>query len=332
MYNKTVFQRFLPIISKNKRKSEWVAKISSRIDLHNLDNISRTLAYQRFYMHHPEIKWSLLASLVSRNAGWNMTDLKGAWYPLLLKEKMQHLLFLTYEKANWCIFQDAFPQLLIYHYSTLYNENLFHLLEEFHVSQFMIEEWNRYWEQKDGDRLMQALIINEQNVIQKPVIEHPLYKRKIFRSGLFFVEDHFHFNSVVFPTITGELYGASAHDFRSLDKRIRLGNILSQILFDKELYPHFLTFSLKTVPTGSRKEYERYCKDPPYTGTSILRTIYPIVNHHIREYEDWSQKGKVKKKWFKKSSVPDKILLTDWFFQKQRQIQKLILLKEKWTK
>lgn len=83
----------------------------------NIDNISRTEAYATFYNNHPEVKWSFLASMVSRNAGWNMCDLQGKWFPELLSIETRDLLFLTYERANWLIFQDAFPQLLLYEIS-----------------------------------------------------------------------------------------------------------------------------------------------------------------------------------------------------------------------
>ncbi|GAA3327359.1 hypothetical protein GCM10020331_066980 [Ectobacillus funiculus] len=47
----------------------------------NRDNISRTHAYKEYYLRNCEIRWSFLASMVSRNAGWNMTDLEGKYYP-----------------------------------------------------------------------------------------------------------------------------------------------------------------------------------------------------------------------------------------------------------
>lgn len=79
----------------------------------NNDNISRTAQYGKYYFQHPEIKWSLLAHFVSRNAGWNMTDLKNPLYSSLFHEEFRHRLFMTFERANWLIFQDAYPQLLI---------------------------------------------------------------------------------------------------------------------------------------------------------------------------------------------------------------------------
>ena len=76
----------------------------------NRDNISRTKAYEYFFRKYPEIKWALLAGLVSRNAGWNMCDLEGGLLSHLLTKRFRRQLFLTYEEANWRIFQDAYPQ------------------------------------------------------------------------------------------------------------------------------------------------------------------------------------------------------------------------------
>ncbi|TKI80501.1 DUF2515 domain-containing protein, partial [Bacillus wiedmannii] len=88
-----------------------VYNIKRKIEMANMDNISRTQSYQEYYVRNSEIRWAFLASMVSRNAGWNMTDLKGRYYATVLPQKVKKHLFLTYEEANWIIFLDAFPQL-----------------------------------------------------------------------------------------------------------------------------------------------------------------------------------------------------------------------------
>ncbi|MGR3764793.1 DUF2515 family protein [Rossellomorea sp. NS-SX7] len=320
--------RFLPFITEFKRRHEWIDFIHRIVSHHNQDNITRTIAYQSFYLLHPEIEWSFLASMVSRNAGWNMTDLEGETFKSLLTPETRKNLFMTYERANWSIFQDAFPQLLIYHYSTLYKQKMFHLLEDFRVSAFMQEEWNRFWDHRNESRLVQSQIINEQNLIQKPVIEHPIYKKKVFRSGLFFIEDHLHFCSVVFPSKDGKLIGASVHDFRKLDERIKLGNILYQILFHDDYYRFFYEFALKVNPTGSREDYERFC-DPALirTNTPSLKKVYGKIEHHWNNEEDWSSVTRVKKAWYRKPHIPDEPCMKKWFFHKQRQLMRVARLK-----
>ncbi|WJH32243.1 DUF2515 domain-containing protein [Paenibacillus sp. CC-CFT747] len=47
----------------------------------NRNNVTRTAAYWTFYRQHAELHWAFLAHMVSRNGGWNMTDLKGIFSP-----------------------------------------------------------------------------------------------------------------------------------------------------------------------------------------------------------------------------------------------------------
>ncbi|MDP4162202.1 MAG: DUF2515 family protein, partial [Bacillota bacterium] len=54
-----------------------VNQIKEKTKKFNRNNLTRTKAYLDFYNNHPEIHWSFLAHMVSRNGGWNMTDLKG---------------------------------------------------------------------------------------------------------------------------------------------------------------------------------------------------------------------------------------------------------------
>lgn len=295
----------------------------------NKDNISRTDAYLRFYKLHPDIRWSLLAHMVSRNAGWNMCDLEGEWFPKILDKKKRQQLFLTYERANWLIFQDAYPQLLLYHYSTKIRKPMFHLLKYFHVSLFMEAEWNHYWEARDISRLMTSLIINEQNVIQLPVIEHPYYAKKVFKTALFFLQDWLHFSYVLFPTMEGNLCGASVNGFWSVTKRIDLGKRLADILFHHELYPGFIRFVESTPHTGSRYDYEQLFCPKPARMTPCLRAVYPVVKHHRDDVHDWSLSTRLKRKWFsEKIHHRHPILLTEWYKNKQEQLHSVIGLKE----
>lgn len=45
------------------------------------------MAYYDYYLRYPEIHWAFLGHMVSRNGGWNMTDLKGDLLSRLLSEK-----------------------------------------------------------------------------------------------------------------------------------------------------------------------------------------------------------------------------------------------------
>lgn len=294
----------------------------------NMDNISRTEAYANFYRRYPEIKWSFLASMVSRNAGWNMCDLEGRWMPLTLDPYIRTLLFLTYERANWLIFADAYPQLLLYELSVLRGKPYFHLLPYWRTSSFIQKEWILFWHERNEQRLITSLIINEQNVIQKPVMDHPFYKKKVFRSFMFKFQDWLHFSSVIFPTRQGELFGCSVHDFRNKTKRIELGKKLSLLLFEPSLYPRFLEFSNQVTHTGSRIDYERYMEKRKIRDTPFLRMTYPVIRHHQSNGNEWSASNRQIKRWFKPALFPEKANVTEWYKKKQMQLQLLIQLEQ----
>ncbi|SEM83681.1 Protein of unknown function [Mesobacillus persicus] len=306
-----------------------IFKIRLETERFNVDNVSRTSAYFDFYLKHPDIIWAFLASMVSRNGGYNMCDLEGDWFPLILEPPVRRTLFQTYERANWTIFRDAFPQLLLYHYSTKMGMPLFHLLVHLNISTFMKGEWESYWKERDKKRLMDALIVNEQNVIHSTVIEHPVFQRKVFNSFRFLFQDFFHFSAVLLPTRRGELYGASVNGFKSVNKRINLGKRIASILFDPELYPLFLDFALTTEHTGSRYDYEQYLFAGKKRDTPFLRWTFPVMNHHYRRQPDWFRERRFHKNWMNPAITHrHPIHLTNWFLDKQRQFHTFVSITE----
>ena len=74
-----------------------------------------------------------LASMVSRNAGWNMTDLEGRYYATVLPQTVKNICF-NLRRSKLDYFLDAFPQLLLYEESKRRQIPLFHLLQYFNVS------------------------------------------------------------------------------------------------------------------------------------------------------------------------------------------------------
>ncbi|MBM7654884.1 DUF2515 family protein [Neobacillus cucumis] len=306
-----------------------IRQIVSETNKRNVDNISRTDAYFKYFKNHPDIIWSFLASMVSRNGGWNMCDLEGDIFPKLIEPQIRKKLFLTYERANWLIFHDVFPQLMLYHYSSELKRPMFHLLRYFNISAFIQKEWYRYWKENDKKRLTTALIINEQNVIQTPVIEHPVYRRKVFNSFLFYLQDWLHFSCVLFPTCGGEVYGASVNGFKSLSKRINLGKRLASILSHPRLFPYFFEFAERTPHTGSRFDYEQYFKIKTGRKTPLLRTTFPVIAHHQHQYQDWSKKRVVLPAWlYLPAHHHHTIHLTDWYYEKSNQLHLLLSLKQ----
>ncbi|PEL05125.1 hypothetical protein CN606_08945 [Bacillus toyonensis] len=228
----------------------------------NKNNVTRTRAYYQFYIRYPEIHWALLGHMVSRNGGWNMTDLKGDLYTKLLSEKDQITFFSFLERGNWLIFQDVYPQFLLYEQSVKKAKKLFHLLPHLNVSTFMETMWNDFWKTGNKKTLAIATIINEQNYLEKRVIQNAHFQKTALNSIGFKLFDFFQFNHILFPFYENNtnqktlLIGDTMKHFTSLHERILIGkrlysllfrdtHILSQIIYWAEHHPH----------TGSRKDY-----------------------------------------------------------------------------
>ncbi|MED3780627.1 DUF2515 family protein [Heyndrickxia sporothermodurans] len=241
-------------------KEEFIVKrIKDQTSLLNKNNITRTSAYLDFYQRHSEIHWAFLGHMVSRNGGWNMTDLKGSLLSKLLTKKEATSFFTFLERGNWLIFQDAYPQFLVYEESKLNGQNLFHLLPHFHVSKFMVAVWNQFWQDKDPYPLAIALIVNEQNYLEKRVINNPVFKKDVFGTIEFKIQDFLSMNQILFPYIRNKqlyLSGQTLNHFLNLHERILLGKRLYNILFNNR---NILTLTEKWAinhpHTASRKDY-----------------------------------------------------------------------------
>ncbi|WP_186807111.1 DUF2515 family protein [Tenuibacillus multivorans] len=301
--------------------------IKEQTKKHNENNITRTKAYLNFYEQFPEIRWAFLASFVSRNAGWNMTDLQTDPYVQFLSEDKRKSLYLTYESINWYIFQDAYPQLLIYQLSIEKKTPLFFLLKHFYVSSFIEEEWYRFYRNRKEERLLYAQIINEQNIVEQPIMEHRPYKNKIFRSFPFQMQNMMDFNAVLLPTENGQLYGEFVSNFLSVSKRISIGKKIANLLFYPYLYPLFLSFSRNIEIDGSRLEYEQFLDQQPIQSEPLM-DFYRNTDHNWTDYKgDWAKDTKVKRKWWKEEKVRDLQPLNEAFYQKREWLQHMSSIK-----
>ncbi|WP_273853925.1 DUF2515 family protein [Guptibacillus spartinae] len=244
-------------------------QIRERTERANQNNVTRTKAYLDFYLKHPEIHWAFLAHLVSRNAGWTMTDLKGEYLSRLLSQEDQQSFFSFLERGNWLIFQDAFPQLLIYEESLKKRKPLFHLLSFFHVSSFMNVFWSRFWSDNDSVTLSVALIINEQHYIDSRVINKKHFKKTVFFTLPFQLQEVLNMNVLLFPMIRNnsiQLIGEPAHHFLYVKERIELGKRLYQLVFSKQ---------------SVLKEILKWAETSPHTGSR--KDFWPDLFHSIRE-------------------------------------------------
>jgi hypothetical protein len=243
-----------------------IEQIQKQTEKHNLNNVTRTEAYRQIYFAYPELHWAFLAHMVSRNGGWNMTDLKGDLLPHILDSHQTKHFFRFLERSNALIFQDAYPQLLLYIESKKQQKNLSYLLPAFDVSHFMKPFWDAFWTKQNSQLLTIALIINEQHYIEKRVVQHPLFQKYVFDTLAFKAQSLLQLTQVIFPfyprkiipftSTLPRLAGQSVKEFSDLDERINIGKKLYAILFGiKDIHERTLRFAKKMPHTGSRADY-----------------------------------------------------------------------------
>lgn len=234
-------------------------KIKAETERHNLNNITRTEAYLSFYKFHPEIHWAFLAHMVSRNTGWHMTDLKGSLLPYLLAPDDCRAFYSFLERGNWLIFMDAYPQLLLYEESKKQKRKLFHLLKHFHVSVFMYDVWDYFFDHPSSSVLAVSLIINEQNHLEGHAMKNANFQANVFNNPAFAIQDLFSLNQILFPYIHDgniELTGINVHRFKEVEKRISIGKSLYALLFNSPEYTKkVMEWANSQRHTASRKDF-----------------------------------------------------------------------------
>lgn len=190
-----------------------------------------------------------------------MTDLKGEYLPKLLSEKEQKDFFAFLERGNWLIFQDAFPQLLLYEESKKQGRPLFHLLSSMDISAFMEPFWKQFWSQSTKQELTISLIINEQHYIEERVVQNKQFKDTVLDTIMFKLQDVFAFNHILLPYISPvqkntQFVGGTVHHFSSVEDRITLGKGLYDLLFSEQSrFAQTVDWARSTTHTGSRKDF-----------------------------------------------------------------------------
>ncbi|HWO98244.1 MAG TPA: DUF2515 family protein [Bacillus sp. (in: firmicutes)] len=160
----------------------------------NRNNVTRTQAYLDFFIRNPEIHGAFLAHLVSRNGGYNMTDLKGDLAGDLLSSSKSKPFF---------IFLNA-P------------------MPAFSVSSFMSIMRDHYLYYKNDSLLAFSLIINEQHYIEKRVISSA-YSKNVLDTWQFTLQNLTGFTQVILPYYEQgriRLSGTTVQYFNSVSKRI----------------------------------------------------------------------------------------------------------------
>ncbi|MET3548885.1 hypothetical protein ABID47_005517 [Paenibacillus favisporus] len=289
--------------ARSQEEQDILHTIRTRTREANRSNITRTKAYYDCYREYPELHWSFLAHMVSRNAGWNMSDLKGGLMSDLMEPSAREDLYRMLERCNALIFQDAYPQLLLYSHSRRLGRSLFHLLPSFGVSAFMSPFWDRFWIERDSALLAVGLIINEQNYIEGRVVQNGYYQSRVLRKKAFSMHSKFQMNQVVFPMLphipeleadvfhtpeeksriresagyaADSMVGLILEQFSSLNERIAFGKALYATLFGYEdVLSGVHSFASVVEHRGSRSEYwpQLFTHDKKNTLNSPLESV-----------------------------------------------------------
>lgn len=281
-------------------KEDLFADIRRHTAHANRNNRTRTDAYLRFYLEHPEIEWALVAHLVSRNGGWNMTDLQSDWLPLLLDEQERGAFFHFLERCNWLIFHDAYAQLLLYAAMKQQGDDLTGLLVPLGVSRFMVNVWRDFLRTRDPVRLTHGLIINEQNYIEQRVVQQPFYRKQVLDTLPFQLQSLLSFSHLLFPYHTAPdeteplLCGITAHRFASLEQRILIGKSSYHLLKNNpNRFRQIVGWTRQTPHTGSRADYwpGRFSVTSPAPAPKLysppLEQVWPDVSHAPADGVDW---------------------------------------------
>lgn len=298
-----------------EEESKLIHEIKEQTRQQNKNNVTRTRAYYQFYIRYPEIHWALLGHMVSRNGGWNMTDLKGELCTRLLSEKDQLTFFTFLERGNWLIFQDVYPQFLLYEQSVKRSKRLFHLLHFFNVSTFMETMWNHFWKTGDHYTLAIATVINEQSYLEKRMIQNAHFKKTVLHSMGFKLYDFFHFNHILFPLDCEQktlLVGDTMKHFTSLHERILLGKRLYSLLFRREnILTGVIDWAHNHPHTGSRKDYWPHLFYD--VNESFSRAFYKrrIKNGQLRKGADRLYSPRLIYAW--KDLNHEEVKYADWF-------------------
>ncbi|REE88614.1 uncharacterized protein DUF2515 [Paenibacillus taihuensis] len=244
-----------------KEECALIHRIHHETEQANRNNVTRTEAYRSIYFRCQELHWALLAHVVSRNGGWNMTDLQGDLLPRLLDDGQREETFLLLERVNSLIFHDAYPQLLLYEASCKAGRELFDLLPAFQVSVFMKPVWSQFWKRRDPALLTTALIVNEQHVIEEPIVQSPFFKEHVLNQLSFQLQSPMQTNAVFMPYCTPDrvekkLAGLIIENFCDLQERIEFGKRMYAILFGVPEVRAGVHAFVRAVPhTGSRADY-----------------------------------------------------------------------------
>ncbi len=231
-------------------------------DVRNRDNVARTESYLELYAlaraHGVELPWVLMAHLVSRNAGYLMTDLApgGRAASFFTRDALDEL-FLFLERANYLIFDDAWHHVM--HHALGRTGAL-----DARTPRFMREAWGRYEDATAGGvtaaaerALVMDLVTNEQNLIEHRVVHNARFERA--RAMVAFFEEAGIDGPVVLPVTAARI---RVGNFARLERRIEAGKrIFDEGLAETHARSAIFAWAAATRHTGSRAAYKEGASD-----------------------------------------------------------------------
>ena len=238
-------------------------RFAGELEERNRDNVSRTESYLELYAwtraHPPELPWVLMAHLVSRNAGYMMTEIATRLpeSPDPSLARMAENLFLLLERGNFLIFHDA------WHHVTRFLRGGASSLAAPRTPAFMVEAWRRYEQALTAHgatpeverALVLDLVHNEQHFIEQRVVHHADY---VPGAGLLaLVEAGGREKPLVFPcaAASGEPE-IRVGEFASLPRRIEAGRrIFDEVVRDRARRDAMFAWAMAHPHTGSRAVY-----------------------------------------------------------------------------
>jgi hypothetical protein len=267
----------------------------------NLTNPTRTDYYLEFWRLHPEVPWALLAHFVSRNAGYQMSDLIRLRMQGFVELMTSIGVFMMLEAANIIIFYDVCPALEAYRAAKRLWEfheedrsrELFEMLKEpeFDVDPFIVDQWIEFFAVAKAEnfavpgwsfdwsagtpiqKLSFALIINEQNQIEDRLVNDPKHRyledMAIDAASQTWIADAFGATRLSFPLATSDFNGVASElliyrvsEFFTLTNRIETGRNLYVHLFLNESICRRLILWLSGLPSLSAHRGTRVDYNP----------------------------------------------------------------------
>jgi hypothetical protein len=242
---------------------ETLLRFTRELEERNCDNVGRTESYLELYAwtraHPPELPWLFMAHLVSRNAGYMMTEIATRLpeSPDPSFTRMAENLFLLLERGNFLIFHDA------WHHVTRWLEGGASALTSPRTPTFMIEAWARYAravvEQGATTAVERALVLdlvhNEQHFIENRVVHHADF---VPGAGLLaMIEASGREKPLVFPVPEGEPRSEiRVGEFASRARRIATGQrIFDEVVADRARRDAMFAWATAHPHTGSRGVY-----------------------------------------------------------------------------